>query len=57
MIRKSGLLGVQAECYTCGWTSEAKNAAGNAARHAKATGHEVSVEQTIGVIYNPSEGK
>jgi hypothetical protein len=26
--------------------------AGNAAQHAERTGHEVHVEQTIGVIYN-----
>lgn len=44
-----------AECKGCDWSSEAKNAAGNAAQHAQRTGHEVHVEQTIGVIYNPKE--
>lgn len=50
--RCSGLLGITAECQTCGWSSEARNAMGNAARHAQATGHFVTVEQTISVAYN-----
>ena len=48
----SGLLGVFTECQDCGWTSEARNAMGNGARHAKSTGHHVTVEQTIAVAYN-----
>lgn len=50
--KRSGLLAVFARCVTCGWESEAKNAAGNAAQHAERTGHQVQVEQTIGVTYN-----
>lgn len=52
MIRHSGLLAIWAECRTCGWNSEARNALGNAAQHAKRTGHEVHVEQTIGITWN-----
>lgn len=55
MTKHSGLLGVVAECVTCGWASEARNAMGNAAQHAMRTGHEVHVEQTVGVIYNKRE--
>lgn len=50
--KHSGLLAVHARCDDCGWESEAKNAAGNAAQHAGRTGHTVHVEQTIGVTYN-----
>lgn len=50
--KHSGLLGAQAECLGCSWKTYARNAMGTAAVHAKATGHEVHVEQTIGVIYN-----
>lgn len=52
VTKHTGLLGVIAECHMCGWSSEARNAMGNAAQHAERTGHEVSVEQTIGVTYN-----
>jgi hypothetical protein len=52
MTKRSGLLAVLAHCVTCGWESEARNAAGNAARHAAATGHHVQVEQTVVTIYN-----
>lgn len=48
----TGILGIVAECRDCGWVSEAKNATGNAARHADATGHEVHVVQTVGITYN-----
>lgn len=49
----TGILGCTAECLDCGWTSEAKNALGNAARHADAhPDHTVQVEQTLGVTYN-----
>jgi len=52
----SGVLGVIAECRTCGWSSEARNALGNARRHATAHGHHVVVEQTISVSYNDPRG-
>lgn len=52
MTKHSGLLGVVAECKDCGWVSEANNALGNAAQHARKYGHEVMIEQTIVVIYN-----
>jgi len=55
-VTYSGVLGVLAECHTCGWNSEAKNALGNAKRHANATGHHVVVEQTISVSYNDPRG-
>ena len=41
MATYSGLLGVVAECRTCGWSSEARNALANAKRHADAHGHHV----------------
>lgn len=48
-----GLLGIIADCEDCPWRSEARNALGNAARHADAyPDHTVHVEQTIGVTYN-----
>jgi hypothetical protein len=53
MNKRSGLLGVYARCATCGWESDARNAMGNAAQHARRSGHEVHVEQTLGVIFNP----
>ena len=52
MATFTGLLGVIAACRDCGWNSEARNALGNAAQHAKRTGHHVVVEQTISVSYN-----
>lgn len=58
MSRKNtytGIMGVQAWCEgrDCGWSSEARNALGNAARHADAhPDHEVHVEQTLGITYN-----
>lgn len=48
----TGILGVIAECRDCGWSSEARNAMGNAKQHADRYGHNVWVEQTIGVSYN-----
>lgn len=48
----SGLTHVFAECQTCGWQSAARNAMGNGARHAQATGHHVTVEQVILVGFN-----
>lgn len=55
--KRTGLLGVFARCITCGWESEARNAAGNAAQHAERTGHCVHVEQTTVTIYNGEEGE
>lgn len=52
----SGILGASAECRDCGWTTEARNAMGNAKQHADRTGHNVWVEQTIGVSYNDPRG-
>lgn len=51
----TGMLGVDARCRDCGWASEARNALGNAARHADATGHMVVVEQATVVIYNKKQ--
>lgn len=51
----TGLLGVDALCRDCPWASEARNALGNAARHADATGHMVVVEQATVVVYNKRE--
>lgn len=48
----SGILEVMATCRDCGWESEAKNAMGNAARHASRTGHWVDVTQALGVSFN-----
>ena len=42
-----------AECRDCGWGSTARNAHGNGARHAKAHGHKVYVEVSMGVFYGP----
>jgi hypothetical protein len=55
--KRSGLLGVLAHCVTCGWESEARNAAGTAAQHARATGHHVQVEQTTVTIYNGGDAR
>jgi hypothetical protein len=52
---RTGLAHVGAECDGCGWSSTARNAMGNAARHHDATGHTVRVEQVTVVIYgNPN---
>lgn len=49
----TGVLDVQADCRDCDWSSEARNALANAARHADAhPDHEVNVEQVLGVTYN-----
>jgi hypothetical protein len=54
----TGILGAQAECVDCGWTTFANNALGNAARHADAhPDHTVHVEQTLGVTYNKKTGE
>lgn len=47
----SGLLGCRAECRACAWSSTARNAIGNAARHHDASGHAVTVEVTRQITY------
>lgn len=47
-----GIAEIVAGCE-CGWSSRAKNAMGNAARHARATGHVVNVLQQLSVTYAP----
>jgi hypothetical protein len=51
--RRSGVLGAQADCLSCGWSVHSRNAMGLGAQHAKRTGHEVMCEHTIGVTFNP----
>lgn len=51
----TGLAGVTADCKTCGWNAQTRNALGLAAQHADRTGHEVHVEQTTIIIYNKAE--
>ena len=46
------MLGVIAECQTCGWVAESRNAMGLGAQHAERHGHHVAVEQTISVGFN-----
>jgi len=56
--RSSGKVGEIAQFRDCRWENENyKNAMATAARHAAATGHTVSVEQTISVVFNPKEEK
>jgi hypothetical protein len=50
---RSGIVDGQAWCRQCGWSTEGKNALGNAAQHADRTSHEVQAELTRVVIYNP----
>lgn len=47
----SGLIAVRAECQGCPWSSEARNAVGNAAKHHDATGHTVNVDVTRAITY------
>jgi len=47
-----GLIHAVAECEECGKTWESRNAHGVGARHAKSTGHCVSVEVCYGYLYN-----
>jgi hypothetical protein len=42
---------VQAICSGCEWSSTARNALGNAARHHDATGHTVVTEQITRITY------
>lgn len=48
----SGVTHVYADCQDCEWSSGARNAMGNAARHANAYGHHVTAEQVISVGFN-----
>lgn len=52
VVRWTAVVEVVAGCE-CGWGSRAKNAMGNAKRHARATGHVVDVLQQLGVTYAP----
>lgn len=42
-----------AKCQDCDWSSYARNAQGNAAKHSDHYEHTVSVEVTGGVTYTP----
>ena len=46
---------VDALCDDCGWRSRELNAQGNAARHARAHGHQVRVEVVQYILYGPLE--
>lgn len=49
----TGILGCEARCEDCEWETSARNALGNAARHADAhPDHTVHAEQTLGITYN-----
>lgn len=52
MVTRSGVAEVVAGCE-CGWASAARNALGNAKRHATATGHVVCVLQQLSITYAP----
>jgi len=52
--RRSGKVDERAWCSDCSWSNgNYKNALATAAVHARATGHEVQVEQGISIVYNP----
>jgi hypothetical protein len=42
----------RAYCFTCGWSSQAANALGTGALHARKHGHRVSVEIERTVCYD-----
>lgn len=51
---ESGKVHEVANCADCDWhNGNYKNALATAARHAKATGHTVNIEQGISITYNP----
>lgn len=53
MRRDSGVNHAVAICSDCGWRNEnRKNALATAAIHARKHGHEVSVDQCLGITYN-----
>ena len=47
---RSRLSAGAAECWACPWNTSGKNAQGNAARHVRATGHDVTarLEYSVG---------
>lgn len=47
-MKRSGLLGANGHCATCGAEWDGRNAVGLAAQHAYRTGHSVYAEQIIG---------
>ncbi len=47
----TGILGASAECLTCGWGVGSRNSLGLAAQHHDRTGHDVRIEQVLGVSY------
>jgi hypothetical protein len=52
--RKSGVVEAMAECGTCNWKAESRNAVGLAAQHCDRTGHIVSCHQIIVTTYGPT---
>jgi len=52
MEKRTGLAAVYANCETCGWICQGRNARGVGARHAKAHSHRVTVEQVTLAIYD-----
>ena len=52
---RTGMAAIHAECATCGWSCQARNAHGAGAIHAKAHGHKVNVEQITVAIYDYTE--
>jgi hypothetical protein len=55
---RSGKVDERAWCLECEWSNaNYKNALATAARHAKASGHEVHCEQGISIVYNPKSEK
>lgn len=48
---RSGLTSSIADCETCGWRAESKNAVGLAAIHTKHTGHRTMVESAMMVHF------
>jgi hypothetical protein len=53
-VMTSTLAAVSATCSGCAWSTSARNALGNAARHHDRTGHVVSVEEHRQVTYGDS---
>lgn len=54
--RFSGVLDAEAFCAECPWFTMARNAMGSGNLHARRTGHQVRVQQIIGVTYNRKDG-
>lgn len=49
---RTGVTHASAYCQGCDWSSEARNAIGNAAQHAERTGHHVEAEQVTAMDWN-----